>query len=206
MASDVYMAANPSIATTNETANNTDSGAWVLYQAATHLFWDKRVGVTVQTSPNGTSGWATATDYVFQYAGGVIVFATPRVSGTNNFVRIATGNYFNLTELDGSHTWSLTLKAAVADTTTFQAPGAWAQNTPTIKSGTAKVDTYRSDGRVAAELGSLVAMQLFISLSGNERWDVLGWIDGIDPKQDTKGVVEQALSVAIEGDCYLRLV
>ena len=204
--SDVYMAANPSIATTNETANNTDSGAWIVYQASVHWAWDKRVGVTVQTSPNGTSGWAVATDYVFEYAGGVIVFNTPRVSGTNNFVRIATGNYFNLTELDLSHTWTLSLKATVADTTSFQAPGAWAVNTPTIRSGTAKVDTFRSDGRMALELGNLVAMQFYIDLATNMRWDILGWVDGIDPKSDIKGVVEEALSVTIEGDCYLRLV
>ena len=206
VSSDVYMAANPSIATTNETANNTDSGVWITYQASVHLFWDKRVPVVVSTSPNGTSGWVVATDYVFQYAGGVIVFNTARISGTNNFVRITSGNYFNLTELDGSHAWTLSLKAAVADTTPFQAPGAWMLNTPTIKSGTAKVDAFRSDGRIAVELGALVAMQLYINLAGNDRWDVLGWIDGIDPKQDTKGVTEQSLSVAIEGDCYLRLV
>lgn len=206
VSSDVYMAANPSIAATNETANNTDSGAWILYQASVHLFWDKRQPLVVQCSPNGTSGWATVTDYQFQYAGGVIVFNTARVAAVNNFVRISAGNYFNLTELDESHAWSLSLKCAVTDTTAFQEPGAWMENTATIKSGSAKVDMFRSDGRVFVELGALVAMQLYISLSGNQRWDILGWVDGIDPKQDTKSVTEQSMSIAIEGDCYLRLV
>jgi len=204
--SDVYMAANPSIATTNETATNTDSGLWITYKASIHWAWDKRVPVVVQTSPNGTTGWTTVTDYTFEYAGGVIIFNTARISGTNNFVQIASGSYFNLTELDGSHTWSISLKSGVTDTTTFQAPGAYMLNTPTIKSGTVKIDTFRTDGRIAVELGALVAMQLFIDYALNYRWDMLAWIDGLDPKSDVKGVLEQAMSATIAGDCYLRLV
>lgn len=202
--SDVWLAANPSIAAVNETATNTDSGAWITYKASVHWAWDKRQPLVVQCSPNGSTGWATVTDYVFQYAGGVIVFNTARVAATNNFVRISSGNYFNLTQVDDSSKWSLSLKANTSDTTSFQATGGWARKTGTVKSGSGKVDTFRTDGRILLELGSLVAMQLYVSKTSNYRWEVLGWVTSLDPKSDAQGMVEQGMGFDIEGDAYLR--
>jgi hypothetical protein len=201
---DVWMAANPSIAATNETATNIDAGAWIQYQASVHIMWDPRVPVVVQCSPNGSSSWATVTDYQFQPAGGVIIFNTARVAATNNFVRISSGNYFNLTQLDDAHTWSLALKAAVADTTSFQATGNWQRNLATTKGGSGKIETYRSDGRIFLEIGSIVALQLYADKANNKRWDVIGTVTGLDPKNDIKGVSEQAMSFDITGGAYFR--
>src|SRR5258706_3854008 len=142
--SDVWLAANPSLAAVNEAVNNTDSGAWVQYKAAVHWAWDKRQALVVQCSPNGSTGWATVTDYVFQYAGGVIVFNTARVAATNNFVRISSGYYFNLTQLDDASKWSLALKAATGDTTAFQATGGWARKTGSGQTGSGKVESIRN--------------------------------------------------------------
>jgi hypothetical protein len=147
----------------------------------------------------------TVTDYTFQYAGGVIIFNTARVAASNNFVKILSGYYWNLTELDNATTWSLTLKAGVEDTTAFQS-GGWARNTATIKKGSGKIDRVVSDGRVYAELGNMIALQLYISLAGADRWDAIGIITGVDPKSAAKGIHEQAITFDVEGDCYLRLV
>ena len=201
----VYMAANPSIVATNETCNNTDSGLWITYQASVHLFWDKRQPVVVQCSPNGSTGWFTVTDYVFEHAGGVIVFNTARVSGTNNFVQISSGYYWNLTLLDLASKWSISLKADKKDTTVFLATGNWMTQLATVNSGSVKIDTYRSDGRVFAELGALVACQLFVNLA-NQRWDIIGWVSGIDPASDATGLVTEALTIDFEGECFFRLV
>ncbi|SRR6266849_231131 len=204
---DVWMAANPSVALgAPEAAGNTDSGAWILYKANTHWAWDKRVPIVVQTAPTVGGTYTTATDYVFQYAGGVIVFNTARTSGVNNFVRIQTGNFFNLTQLDDAHTWALSLKATAVDNTRFQTPGGWATRTATTKEGSGKIDTFRSDGRVTAELGAIVALQLYASKTLNYRWEALGWVTGVDPKGDVKGVEEQAMSFDVEADCYFRTV
>lgn len=201
---DVWMAANPSIAVVNEAADNIDSGAWIQYRAQTHWAWDPRVPVIVQTSPDGSTGWATATDYVFERAGGLIVFNTARTPGTNNFARIASGNYFNLTQLDDANTWSLSLKADTSGTTPFQS-GGWARKTGTVKSGSGSISSFRTDGRIIAELGALVALQLYINKTANYRWEILAWITGVDPKSDATGVQEQSMSFDIHGDNYLRL-
>lgn len=202
---DVYMAASPSVLVASETCNNTDAGVWIAYVAATHKFWDKKQPLVVQCSPNGSSGWVTVTDYVFQYAGGVIIFNTARVAATNNFVRIFSGYYWNLTELDDATAWSLTLKADTAETTAFQS-GGWARNIATIKKGTGKIESVRNDGRIFLELGNMIALQLYISKIGNDRWDAIGIVTGLDPKSTAKGIQEQSMSFDVEGDCYLRLV
>ncbi len=199
---DVWMAATPSINTTNETAN--DSGDHITYTAATHKSWDWQQPIVVQNSPNGSTGWVTVTDYTFQYAGGVIVFNTARVVSTNNFTRISTGYYFNLTQLDDATDWSLTLKANTKDTTSFQATGNYARKLATTKEGSGKIDSVRTDGRIFLELGNVVGMQLYVDKTNNVRWDALGIVTGVDPKADSKDVLMQTMSFDLYGGFYLR--
>lgn len=198
--SDVSVSASPSLATTNETC--TDSGDHITYTASVHTAWDETQPLTVQCSPNGSSGWATVTDYVFQWAIGRIVFNTARVVATNNFVRISVGSYFNVTQVDQAHGWSISLKGATAKTTAFQAPGAWETITPTTKSGSGKIDTFRTDGRLAAELNNLSVVRLWVDKSANIRWEFYAYITGVDPKSDATGVIEQAVGFDVEGPAY----
>jgi hypothetical protein len=199
---DVWMAATPSIVASNETATN--SGDNITYTASVHKSWDWQQPIVVQNSANGSTGWATVTDYTFQYAGGVIVFNTARVPGTNAFTRISSGYYFNLTQLDDAHTWSLTLKANVKDTTPFQATGGYARKNATTKEGSGKIDTVRTDGRIFLELGNIVGLQLYVDKTNNVRWDGLGIVTGVDPKSDAKDVLTQAMSFDLYGGFYLR--
>src|SRR6266702_3000982 len=191
---DVWMAATPSINTTNETA--TDSGDHITYTASIHKSWDWQQPIVVQNSPNGSTGWVTVTDYTFQYAGGVIVFNTARVVSTNN--------YFNLTQLDDATDWSFTIKANTKDTTSFQATGNYARKLATTKEGSGKIDTVRSDGRIFLELGNVVGMQLYVDKTNNVRWDCLGIVYGIEPKADSKDVLSQSMSFDLYGGFYLR--
>src|SRR5437016_10995129 len=88
---DVLASASPSLALgSNESV--TDSGDHITYTTDNHHYWDERVPITVQNSPNGTSGWVTVTDYTFRSVGGFIVFNTARTVGTNNFGRVTAGN------------------------------------------------------------------------------------------------------------------
>ena len=199
---DVWMAATPSIVTSNETA--TDSGDHITYTASVHKSWDWQQPIVVQNSPNGSTGWVTVTDYSFQYAGGVIVFNTARVPGTNAFTRISSGYYFNLTQLDDATGWSLTLKANTKDTTAFQATGGYARKSATTKEGSGKIETVRTDGRIFLELGNVVGLQLYVDKTNNVRWDGLGIVTGVDPKSDAKDVLTQAMSFDLYGGFYLR--
>lgn len=199
---DAWMAATPSINTTNESA--TDSGDHITYLASVHKSWDWQQPIIVQNSADGATGWATVTDYTFQYAGGVIVFNTARTPGTNAFTRISSGNYFNLTQVDLASTWSFSPKANTKDTTSFQSPGAWGTKTATVKEGTGKIDTFRTDGRIVAEIGNIVGLQLFVDKTNNVRWDILGVISGLEAKSDAKDVETQSMSFDATGGFYLR--
>jgi hypothetical protein len=201
---DAWAAATPSLNTTNESA--TDSGDHITYTMSVHLAWDFNQPLVVQNSPNGTTGWVTVSDYTFQYASGIIVFNTARVVGTNNFVRVSTGYYFNLTQLDGATGWSFTAKASSKDTTQFQAASGWGQKTATIKEASGKIDTLRTDGRIFLELGNIVALRLYLDKPGNDRWDALGIVTGIEMKADAKDIEEQSMTFDTYGVPYFRTV
>lgn len=201
---DAWMAATPSLVATNESATN--SGDNITYTMSVHRAWDWQQPLTVQNSPNGSTGWVTVVDYQFQYASGVIVFNTARTPGTNAFVRVSSGYYFNLTQLDGAHNWSFTAKASVKDTTQFQAPGNWGAKTATIKEASGKIDTIRTDGRIFLEVGNIVALQLYMDKPGNDRFDVIGIVTSLDNKADAKDIEDQSMTFDSVGVPYFRTV
>jgi hypothetical protein len=137
-----------------------------------------------------------------QWSTGKIVFNTARVVSTNNFVRISVGSYFTATQLDASHTWSLQLKQLTKDTTCFQATSAWASNTPTIKTSSGKIETYRNEDRVSKELGNLLGLQLFVDKTNNVRWQCYGIITGANPKVDVNNVETQEIDFQVVRDAY----
>jgi hypothetical protein len=198
--SDVWLTATPSLAATNETC--TDSGDHIVYFASVHTAWDKRQPLVVQCSPNGSTGWAIVVDYVFDYPIGRITFNTARVVSTNNFVRISSGYYFNLTQLDEAHTWSLSQKANISDTTPFQLTSGYKRKTLTIKSASGSVNSYRTDNRIFLELGNLAVINMYVDKSVNSRFVCYGWIVGVDPKSDANSVNEQACSFESDGAVF----
>ena len=197
---DVYIAANPSIALGSpENCNNTDSGAWLLWQANTHKYWDKRVALTVESSPNGSTGWVAvaANLYTIRWVGGIITFA---VAPTNHFIRIATGSYFVVSQCADCNDWSISMDVDVADTTTFQSQ--WRLKTPTVKGGSAKISSFRIDDLLAKELGNLLAVSLYTDRSAGTRWEFYAYITSVSPKNNATGVVEQEAAFAIDGDAF----
>jgi hypothetical protein len=202
--SDVWLSASPSLNTTNESC--TDSGDHINYIASVHFFWDDNQPLVVQNSPNGSSSWVTVTDYVFRYATGQIIFNTARVPATNNFTRISTGYYFNVTQLDASSKWGLSIKGNVVNTTPFQATGAWAQYTPTIKGATGTIDTFRNDPRVWNELiatNNQVILQLFVSKTNNWRWQFAANITQVDQSADAQGIQAQKIGFSTKKEVIL---
>lgn len=199
--SDVWQAALPSIALVSP-ESCTDSGDHTIYWANTHKAWDKNAALVVQCSPNGSSAWATVTDYTFAYPLGRITFATARVVATNNYVRINTGSYFNVSQLDECHSWSLSQKANIVETTPFQATGGFKRKTLTTKEADGKIDSYRTDNTMFLQLGSMTLLRLYIDKSANIALSSYAWVTGIDPKSDAVGVNEQSFSFECEGEVF----
>jgi len=173
-----------------------------------HQAWDPTKGITVQTSANGTSGWATVTDYTFLWPVGEIVFNTARVVGTNNYVRVSQGSFFTLSALDGPHMWKANLKGIPKDVTPFQAVGSWAVNIGTTKSLSWNVDCYRDDARILTEMGAtntsggIILCQLWFNEAGGMRWQFYALTTGIQQTDAAMDVEKQALTFIASGAVY----
>jgi hypothetical protein len=201
---DIFTTSTPSIPlVTPESC--TDSGDHTFYTASGHEFWDWTKPFTVQCGPNGTSGWAIVTDYEMRWAVGQIKFNSARTVGVNNFVRISAGSYLPATQLDMSYGWMLTTKGNEKDSTAFQAPGAWAQNTATTKSATGKIDTYRNDDRLTKELNNLLGMKLYIDRANNIRFQFFARQTGGPIKSPATALQEEEFNFTVVRDVYLML-
>lgn len=145
---------------------------------------------------------------------GEIVFNTARGVGTNNFVRISAGNYFTLSALDGAHAWKMQIKGQTKDTTPFQASGAWAQNTATLKTMTFSVDCFRDDARILNEMispgavgninisGGIIMCQLWFNESGGQRWQFYGLPTGVTQTDMASDVEKQSINMQSTGPVY----
>ena len=191
----------------------TDTGDHIHYFTATHQAWDPTQTLVVQNSPNGTTGWATVTDYTFYWPVGEVVFNTARVPGTNNFTRINTGSYFSLSALDGAHAWKMSMKGMTKDVTPFQASGSWAQNLSTIKNMTFSVDCFRYDGRILSEMitsgvsqinisGGIILCQLWFNEAGGDRWQFYAFPTGISETVVANDVDKQSITFQSTGPAY----
>lgn len=190
----------------------TDSGDHIHYFTATHQAWDWTKTLTVQCSPNGSTGWATVTDYVFYWPVGEIIFNPARTPGTNNFVRINAGSYFTLSELSGAHAWKASGKAATKDTTPFQSSGRWQQNTATIKSMTFSVDCFSQDARILNEMttgmsgintsGGIIACQLWWDEANGKRYQFFALPTQQDTTVAANDVDKQTVQLTNDGPVY----
>lgn len=208
---DLWLSTSPSTAL-GSPESLTDSGDHIHYFAATHQCWDQTQTFTVQNSPNGSTGWATVTDYQMYWPAGEIVFNSARTPGTNNFTRVSAGSYFTLSALDGAHAWKVQLKGMVKDVTPFQASGGWAQYAATLKSTTFSVDCFRYDARVLQEMvtgvgatnisNGIVVCQLWFDETNGKRWVFYGLPTGITDTVVANDIDKQAVTFSATGPVY----
>lgn len=202
---DVLVTGLPSVSIggTPESCTNTDSGVYKRFRAATHHYWDKYQTLTVQTSPNGSSGWADATGYTFEYPGGYVEFATARTAGVNNFVRISAGYYLPSARLADCHSWQLDMKANVIDVSVFQG-NEWGASQAAMKTVTGKIESFISDGTLDSVLADPMIFILYLDKSANVRYECYGYLTGLSPKSSMAGVVEKGIDFAVDGKVYYR--
>lgn len=192
----------------------TDSGDHIHYFTNTHIAWDQTQTFTVQCSPNGSTGWATVTDYVFYWPVGEVVFNTARGVGTNNFVRISAGSYFTLSALSGAHAWKASGKAMTKDVTPFQASGSWQQNLTTLKSWTFTVDMFSQDARILNEMispgatgninisGGIIVCSLYWDETNGKRYQFYALPTGLTTTIVVNDVDKQQVQMSATGPVY----
>ncbi len=209
---DVWFSTSPSTAL-GSPESATDTGDHIHYFTNTHQSWDQTQTLTVQCSPNGSSGWATVTDYVFYWPVGEVIFNTARTPGTNNFVRISVGHYFTLSALGGAHAWKASGKAPTKDVTPFQSSGNWQQNLATIKSMTFTVDCFSQDARILNEIvtgvgginisGGVVVAQLWWDKTNGRRWQFFALPTQEDTTVAANDVDKQSIQLMADGPLYM---
>lgn len=210
---DVWLSTSPPTAL-GSPESCTDTGDHIHYFTNTHIAWDQTQTFTVQCSPNGSTGWATVTDYIFYWPVGEVVFNSARVPGTNNFVRISAGSYFTLTALSGGHAWKASFKGATKDITPFQASGGWAQNLGTLKSLTFNVDVFSVDARILNEMispgalgninisGGIIVCALYWNEAGGARYQFYALPTGETFTVATQDVEKEAINFSATGPVY----
>ena len=192
----------------------TDTGNHINYFTATHQAWDQTQTFTVQCSPNGSTGWATVTDYTMYWPAGEIVFNSARVPGTNAAVRISAGSYFTLTALSGAHAWKNHVKVMTKDVTPFQASGKWQQNLTISKSLTFSVDMFSQDSRILNEMiksggskinisGGVIVVQLWWDEANGKRWCFYGLPQQEDTTVASNDVDKQTVTMTATGPVYI---
>jgi hypothetical protein len=105
--------------------------------------------------------------------------------------------------LQSAYSWTYTPKVNSKDSTSFQALGAWGSTTATTKSGSGKIDSYRNDDRMHAELSDLLGMQLFINKSLNARFQFFARHEGGAAKSPATALQEQEFNFTVVRDAYL---
>lgn len=211
---DVWTSISPPTALGSPETFN-DSGDHIHYFAATHQYWDPTQVFTVQNSPNGSSGWATVTDYTVWWPVGEIVFNTARTPGTNNFTRVSAGSYPTLSALSGAHAWKASGKGMTKDVTPFQASGSWAVNLATIKQWTFSVDMFNQDARILNEMittgggtvinisGGIILCQLWWDETNGKRFEFYALPTGITETVVSNDVDKQSVNFQATGPVYL---
>jgi hypothetical protein len=209
---DVWLSTSPPTALGSPETTN-DSGDHIHYFMATHQAWDWTKTLTIQCSPNGSTGWATVVDYTFYWPVGEIVFNTARTVGTNNFVRVSAGSYFTLSQLSGAHAWKAQAKANTKDCTPFQASGSFATYTATTKQMTFSVDVYSQDARILTEMiksgvgvtntsGGIIVCQLWWNVAGGKRYQFFGLPTGVDTTVAANDIDKQSVKMSADGPVY----
>ena len=208
VAGDLYVTASPSTSLGGTPEGATDQGDHIHYFTNTHQFWDPTQTLTIQYSPNGSTGWTTDSsgDYTFYYPVGEIVFTSARTPGTNNFIRVSAGYYFSASQLVGAHNWKLSMKGQTKDVTPFQASGSWAVNLGTIKNASGSIDAYKQDGQLLTEMNNtsnaLIGLQLWYYETGGYRWQCFANVTGVQEVVDAHDVDKQTINFQVYGPMY----
>lgn len=204
---DVLLSASPSISIGGSPVAFTDAGDHINYTSsdAGKKWWDKLQVIQVRQSANGSTGWSTvpATDYVWQPCGAKLTFSPARVPGTNAYIQINAGYYYNVSSVGDANEWTLTQTQDVVDTTPFQQQ--WRMKTPTIKDASAKFHTFKPDNTFSKELGNLMVCVLYLDKSAGTRYEMYGWLDSDAVKTASTGVIEQDVNINGEGTVFFYL-
>jgi hypothetical protein len=87
---------------------------------AQYRYWDRAASFTIQTSPDGSSGWTNTAPASIQYVGGKVTFASA-VTGATPSARVTVGKYYAYATLANITKWTFDGQRTFGDSTSMSA-------------------------------------------------------------------------------------
>lgn len=195
------------VAFTNEAL--TDSGDHKDYYITNPLkrYWDDSVVLTVETSTNGGTSWATvpASDYKIEHVGGHIKFKVARTP--THLFRVTGGKSYAIVQVGGGFGWNADATMDTVDVTTFESGGN-KQFLAIIKDWSGGLDSYWINSDTFALFGTKIIAILYVANTANGgrtiRFEGKAVLSGISISSAVDSVVEQKIDLQGDGPLYYR--
>lgn len=195
----LYATTTPSVAFTNEAM--TDGGAHTVYTItnAVKRYWDVSQALTVQTSPDGSTGWTTVTTgFTVNYCGGIITFAVA-LTGSTPSVRVS-GSYLPYSQVASASSVEVQVAVDVIDVSTLGG-GGWKQKLAGIADSTYKLSKYWVDNFYVNALTNRtrLVLAIYTGANANQRFEGFGYLKTDSIKFDVKSAIEESIDVEVDG-------
>ncbi len=188
---DVYLAAQTSLAFTDEATTNAGDNQTYTITNAAKRFWDAGTAVTVKKN-----GGSITTGFTIQYCGGKIVFAVANDPGD---VIIVTGKYLPVAKVAEGRKWSLDVGRNLVETATFG--DEWEESTPVRGKASASIERHWVDEFFLTHLGELVALVLYADYASAVRWECFAYCEP-SANVPVDGVMGENLKFTVSGEVY----
>ena len=188
----VYIASPPPITFTDEaTIASADCKVYTI-AAAEKRYWDPAVAVTVKKNDAIiTSG------FTIQHVGGKVIFDTALES--TDVVTIS-GGYLPVSRLGEAKEWSLDVDTKILDATKLG--DAWENKVVGQRSVSVKLSKWWVDGFFLDQLTNLLVVVLYIDSTVGTRYEAYARIKSDSIKTVADGLVEEDISLEVEGEIY----
>jgi hypothetical protein len=199
----VYLTSLTSLSMSN--TPTTDSGAHTTYSISTaaYRYLDPLQAITVQTSPDGTTGWSTVTSgFTLQHVGGIVTFTTP-LTGSAPSVRIS-GYYKPYSVVGEAKAVDVTTSIDLEDATTFADAG-WKTKQVVQAGAQVKITKWWIDPFYASALRNLMVLVVYSGANPNQRYEGFAYLKTDAIKIAEKNLTEEDLDFEIHGALYALL-
>lgn len=196
---DVYIAALPAVAFTDEACSDEGDGLTFTIDAAAKRFWDPATAVVVEVDDGG--GWdvIASSEYTVQHVGGKIIFNADQ---TGNSVRV-DGGYMTVSQLTQAHKWSVDVQQELLEVSAFG--DGWKDKIAGLKEASASIERYADvDAILFAELeaGNPLVVVLYTDYSAGSRYEGYARIKQVSPGAELGGTIDEALNLEITGELF----
>lgn len=195
----VYATSTPSVAFTNEAF--TDAGDHKNYTItnANKRYWDNTVALTVQTSPDGSTGWTTVTTgFTVNYCGGILSF-TNAISGSVPSVRVS-GSYLPYSTVVNARSVEIQNDVDILDVTAFDSAG-WHTKIANLVGSAYKLDKWWTDVFFVTALDTKrrLVLSAYSGANSNQRFDAFGYIKNDSVKIAVNQAIDESLEFEVDG-------